>query len=265
MVGSLRVCYLRYHVCCVIFPGRVGARQDDLLGFNQRQVTYALQSDDGGWRPCAAVTPIAALTGMVAEASLLNIPVACSGGDALRAEQLARRMLEQGAEVLLSFGVAGGLIDAPPGQLIIGDSVVYDGEIYPCDPMPLCEALPNAMVGPVAGVTKPVMTVADKRSLHGIGETLCVDMESAAVARVCAEFDRSFLILRAIADPVDRAIPSLALKGLDARGRTRPGRILLGLLGQPFALPGLMRLARDNRAALSALAGATATLGLKAD
>ena len=76
----------------------------------------------------------------------------------------------------------------------------------------------------------------------------------------CARADIPFAVLRAIADPAERALPPAALIGLNAAGRPALGRVLLSLASQPGQLPALLQVARDTRRALAALRRAGAAL-----
>src|SRR3712207_2397214 len=71
----------------------------------------------------------------------------------------------------------------------------------------------------VAGARHPVATVAEKANLHSRTGAALVDLESLAVARVCRDHGRPFAVLRAVADPAERALPPAALAGLDEAGR----------------------------------------------
>jgi nucleoside phosphorylase len=77
------------------------------------------------------------VTGIAAEASLLRNPahrVACSGGRPDIAARQARDLIDQGATMLISFGIAGGLDPGlPSGALIVADAVVTDDGRYPAD------------------------------------------------------------------------------------------------------------------------------------
>ncbi len=204
---------------------------------------------------------------MRAEAALLppRVPVGCSGGRSEQATQLAEHLLKAGADGLISFGIGGGVApDLTPGRLVIGTSVDLGGASLPADPVwcrHLANQLPTARCGVVCGASAAALTVADKAALHSWSGGLLVDLESAAVAEACAANGKPFAVLRAVADPADRAIPGFAMAGLDDQGNTRLLPILVGLLRQPQALPALLRLAGDSRRALDALGAAARLLG----
>lgn len=208
---------------------------------------------------------IGIVVGMQSEAALLppGALIACSGGRPAKAAECADYLLKAGAEGLVSFGVAGGLDPGlAPGDLVIGTEVDLGGASLKADEAwarRLHKSLPKARVGVVCGALDPVLTAASKAALHAESNGLTIDLESGAVAEACAAAGKPFAVIRAVADPAERAIPEFALKGLAEDGRTRALPVILGLLGRPHLLPALLGLARDNRAALGAL-GAAARL-----
>jgi hopanoid-associated phosphorylase len=213
------------------------------------------------------VSGAAVICGMRAEAALLprGVSFACAGGNAARAYDEAKRLLAEGAEALLSFGIAGGLDPARrSGDLVVGAAVIVGDATYPCCKAwhrALLAALPGATDAAVFGASNAVVYPAEKESLFRRSRAVVVDLESAGVALACAEWRRPFAVLRAVADPASRAVPPSALVGLTPLGRMDPLAVLRGLIGRPGDLPGLMRLGGETRQALRALAGASRRLG----
>ncbi|SRR5579859_390919 len=208
---------------------------------------------------------IGIVVGMQSEAALLasGPMVVITGGRPAKAEELVQYLLKAGAEGVVSFGVAGGIDPGlAPGDLVIGTEVDLGGASLKADlewAKRLHNALPKSRMGIVCGGQDPVLTPAAKSHLHAESGGLTIDLESGAVAEACAAAGKPFAVIRAVADPAERAIPEFALKGLAEDGRTRALPVVLGLLGRPFQLPALLGLARDNRAALASL-GAAARL-----
>ncbi len=205
---------------------------------------------------------------MAAEARCLPRPgagdaleVVCSGGDSARAGAGAERLVAHGSRALLSFGVAGGLDPAMrPGALVVAETVIApDGRKWRTDPgwrAALVAAL--APIGPVGGGTlagsdRVLASAAEKRRLFEATAAAAVDMESHAVARVAAASGVPFAVLRAVADPAERALPRTALGALDADGRLRGWRVVVSLATRPWETPGLIALALDARRAFAAL------------
>ena len=185
--------------------------------------------------------------------------VVCAGASSARAGQLAAELRDQGAAALLSFGIAGGL-DAGlrPGDLLLASAVVAPHEqTLGCDAAwrravlgaAIAAGGPSLTVAKLAASRTPVTSLAAKRDLRLRSEAAAVDMESLAVARVAAEAGLPFLILRAIADGADTALPGAVADAVDAQGRSRPWPVLLGLLRRPSETLPLLRLARQSEAA----------------
>lgn len=183
-----------------------------------------------------------------------GLPVACAGADAHAA---ALRLLDEGVSGIVSFGIAGGLAPGVrPGMLVVATAVIGEGEVFTTNQAwrtALLHALPHATSAPLAGVSAPVATVADKAALHALTGAVAVEMESLAVARACRDRGRPFAVLRAIADPAERAVPAAALAGLDAGGRMAPGAVLGPLLRDPGHIMELCRLGWDFARAMAAL------------
>ena len=123
-----------------------------------------------------------------------------------------------------------------------------------------CGALDPALkVGDV--VTSPhILTVdhlvadpAEKRRLAELHGALAVDMESAAVAEVCAECGVPFLAVRAVSDTVDTAL-SPELVRLLSGANVSWWRAVRAVVRKPSLLGEFRRLARDTKIAARNLA-----------
>jgi hopanoid-associated phosphorylase len=210
---------------------------------------------------------VGVVVGMRSEARLVppSLPVGISGGRPERARQQADLLLQNGAPGLISFGIAGGLSSMLiPGTIVIGVGVVSRGNKFAADAawqLRLLQRLPGAMRGWIAGEDTVAATRERKSELFRQTGAMAVDLESAAVAEACAVAGRPFAVIRAIADPADRRLPSLALDALDEEGRVLPMKVAAGLLRRPFELPGLIRVGLESRKALLALETAMGRLG----
>ncbi len=187
----------------------------------------------------------------------------CSGADAARAEDGARRLLADGVSGLVSFGIAGGLDpEIAPGGLVLADVVVTpEGERIASDAgwrdrlLAVADDRHVLRLAPVAGSNAPVTCAAAKRALRNATGAAVADMESHAVAKAAAAAGLPFLALRAVADPAERAVPSCALFGVGPDGRIRALPVLRKLILKPWELPALVVLSRDMAVALAALSG----------
>ncbi len=222
------------------------------------------------------MTRVGIVTGLVAEARLLRRSVGATYDDAPliacagpgRGRQSAEDLLARGADALISFGLAGGLDPwLRPGELVCPDAVLTGTETLSTHAlwrerilaearMAGLEVAEGALLGSDAPVSDPV---AKHRLAHETG-AVAVDMESHDVAVVAESRGLPFIALRAVADGAERALPSAALSGIDAEGRTRTGAVVLALCRSPGQIPAMIGLARDSRAGLAAL-GRAAGLG----
>lgn len=204
------------------------------------------------------------ITGLARELACLpereSMAGAAVGASARRAHEAAAKLIsEDKVSALLSFGLAGGLDPAlTPGSILVAESVISpEGRNY-LSHAPLVEALrrfaPDAVAGSIAGTEAVVARVADKRALHSATGAVAVDMESHAIARAADESGAPFAVLRVIADPASRALPSAALGALSADGKIMSGRVLGRLLRHPWQLPALLLLSLDSEKGFSRLA-----------
>jgi adenosylhomocysteine nucleosidase len=199
---------------------------------------------------------VGVVVGMVAEARIargLGWMVATGGGTAAGAEAATRRLIDAGADALVSFGLAGGLEPGlRPGALIVPCAVIARGVRYRTDPA-LSERLGGATGQVVLGANAVVAGVAEKRRLYGEVGAAAVDLESGAVARAATARGMPFAVLRAVCDPVERGLPAAALAALDAHGSIGMGRVIASLVVRPGQVAAVLTLARDAAVARRAL------------
>lgn len=211
------------------------------------------------------------VTGMRSETACLeNVPIHindkynlsfCAGGSPGRAYAGAEYLVRNGADALVSFGIAGALEPTlTPGHIILAKSVIDGtGEQFQTDEAwhhALTETLASNVdftCGTIATMEKAAATASEKAALFARTGALAVDMESSGVAAVATRHNIPFIAIRSIADPASRKLPIAVLKGLAPDGTTRPLAVLLELMLRPWELPGLMRLGRDSSTALAGL------------
>lgn len=183
-----------------------------------------------------------------------------------RARRAAENLLSAGAKALISWGVAGGL--APhlkSGVLLLPEQVrLLNGEQYGTDPywrQSLLERLEGKLPlsnAPLQHTETILSSSEEKTRLYRQTGCVAVDMESAAVGKAAASAGVPFLVIRAIADPAQTALPPSALKALDSKGQLQRFALLANLLKHPWEMLDLWRLARHFQAARSTLQVVTA-------
>ena len=222
--------------------------------------------------PTADTSGLGIVTGLAAEAKLIEkafartrqgIPgLACDGPGPERAQAAATRLAQDGAVLLVSFGICGGLDpELRPGDLVLADSVLTDdGARHPAsaEQRPVLEARLSGLAlriaaGPLLGRDRPLAGAADKAARFAASGALAADMESLGVARAAQAAGVAFLVVRAVADPAERNLPRAALKAIGPDGRLKLFPALAAMYLRPWESPALVRLAYETRLAFDTL------------
>lgn len=215
------------------------------------------------------------ICGMASEARALGrwaehglVRIGISGARPDQAESEARRLIEAGCRLLMSWGVAGGLDpEVRPGDLLIPSAVVDEGGgCWPFS-LELGAAVAAAMPAPfrwedhgqgrcILGLDRVLLKPKDKAALFALTGAMTIDMETHRVARVAASRQLPALAIRAVGDPLETRLPRMVAQLLGEDGRPRLGQVALGLMQRPWDVGRLMRVKRETDAALEALARA---------
>ena len=226
--------------------------------------------------PTADISGLGIVTGLAAEAKLIERAfartrpggrertpgLACNGPGPERARAAAARLAQDGALLLVSFGICGGLDpELRPGDLVLADTVLTgDGARHPAsaEQRPILEARLSGLAlrivtGPLLGQDRPLAAAADKAARFAASGALAVDMESHGVARAAQAAGLPFLVVRAVADPAERNLPRAALKAIGPDGRLKLVSALAAMYLRPWESPALVRLAYETRLAFDTL------------
>ena len=107
--------------------------------------------------------------------------------------------------------------------------------------------------GRILSVGRMIAGAGEKKQLGRTFNAVAVDMESAAIARVCAEHDVPFGAIRAISDTVDEDLPKAVTRFYDADGDLQVVHIIAELVKHPSLWKTLSRLQTQTAAAGDAL------------
>ncbi len=199
---------------------------------------------------------IGIVTGLSAEARIarrLGLPVAVGGGTEAGARGAARRLIEQGATALVSFGLAGGLDPAlEAGALLVPEAILAGSGHFAVDP-PLSAWLGGPTAHRLLGAETIAAGVGDKRRLWVQTGCAALDLESGPVAEVASAAGLRFAALRAVCDPAGLGLPPAALVALSGSGRIGPVRVAASVVRAPGQIPALLQLARGAARAHQAL------------
>lgn len=201
----------------------------------------------------------------------LRVAALATGMGAALAQSGAEKLIAAAApQALLAAGFAGAL--APElrcGDLVVATSIVEKVETPPPAGPGSAPLTPDAALcplaiealggrvplrpGPLASAARVIRDPGAKRALHGELGAIAVDLESLAAARAAAANGIPFLALRAILDDAETPIPLDFGPLLDPLGRPRRCRFAAALALRPWAVPGIIRLARCERRAAGSL------------
>jgi len=187
------------------------------------------------------------------------VEIAGPGAEAARCG--ARRLLDRGARLLLSWGTAGALADFAPGTLLLPRSVCGDAGLELCLNVDAGAILARRFygiaplqTGLLCSVARPLTAVAEKRALQARTGATAIDMETHAIAMEAAAAGVEMAAVRVVVDGRDMIVPEAALAALDGPA-LRIDRLLLSLLRRPGQLRALLELARASRRADTVLRG----------
>jgi len=214
------------------------------------------------------MTRIGFITGLKKEATILcenaNISISdiyCAGAKAGNAYHKAQLLVQNGCELLISFGVAGALDPTlKAGDLILPASVINkDGEVFETDfsrhqkmTSHLADEI-NFFDGRLFGSEKLISSIPEKKHLNQSFGAVAVDMESLGVAQAALEQGCPFLIVRTISDTANQNIPAATFRAVDEEGNIQIAKVLKDLALRPADLPSLIKLAGNSQKAFASL------------
>ncbi len=168
-------------------------------------------------------------------------------------QSLEARLDQESARAVLSVGFAGAL--SPTLQ--VGDLVIANG-VCGSKGQPDAELLSAARrvqldwpvhLGVAVTSDQILWQAAQKRALAsslGADEIGFIDMESTAIADVCARRGLPFLIARSITDLLDEDLPLNFNQCRGANGRVDSKKVARAALLKPGSLAGLLRLRKHS-------------------
>ncbi len=211
--------------------------------------------ESGGLSPAALVCALDWEAKCVPASAGALLTAACGMG-AEAAKIAARRLAGSGAAALISFGSAGALDPGlRSGDVLLPARVVDEnGRLWPADRglhRDLGErfAAYRPCTADLFAAARPLAGARDKAERWEKGGAAAVDMESAALAEVAAEFAVPFAVLRVVIDEQRQDIPEALVAACDPFGRISPARLGALLLGRRVGWRQIARLAKARRCA----------------
>lgn len=134
-------------------------------------------------------------------------------GKVLAISQLTKAMLQAPADIVISVGFCGGLNGTPQGAMVMANET-RQWDLYLDAPIPLGHGyamhcplrLPEISLKTVPHPLRGRIITGDRfvdRSVHINKEAVAVDMETAALALLCAELNIPMVSVREVSDVAD--------------------------------------------------------------
>lgn len=173
----------------------------------------------------------------------------------------ATMLVEHGAAALLSWGCAGALSkNLAPGDLLIPRAVLAEnGKILHPDSIwrkRLTTQLSSTLKwheDMLVESGKMISGIEEKQTVAHTSGAIAVDMESAAIGRVARQAGIPFMVIRAVADSADEALPSCIVKMTPDNKQLQTRHLLPALISQPGLWPAMIRLGLHFRTATHTL------------
>ena len=177
-----------------------------------------------------------------------------SGMGTAGATQAAERLIDAGAEHVVVMGIAGGLVpETPIGEVLVPEVVVDRDAGGEYRPVPLGDSVAKGRISTSTIFTSDPAHIA---ALVADG-VIAVDMETAAVGKVCEQRGVPWSVFRSISDkPSDGMVDESLFALANDDGSPNYGASLRYVATHPWKVPMLVRVARDAGIATKAAANA---------
>lgn len=181
-----------------------------------------------------------------------DLSLVVSGMGSERAKLAARQLVEDGVDLLLSWGSAGGLDpELETGQLILPSKLVNDsGEENPVSDQIdvqfinlMAKDTQTTLDSSLVSVETTLKTTEEKQALFNASGAAAVDMESESIASVAREKAVACAVVRVVLDGADRCLPKFVDGAVDEFGSVKVAPLIRSLLRHPkdlLLLPSLM-------------------------
>ncbi len=186
-----------------------------------------------------------------------KIIVAHAGTGPQNAANAVQRLVEKGAERIISWGCAAALNPSlAPGDLILPVSLIGENGQQLSLQSPWRQHLAKYLALPDTTLLESRHLVDSsrmKQRLYRQTQAHALDMESVAVAQTAAEYQRPCLVIRAIADPANMDLPAAIKQAMNDAGYIEKPRLLMHVLTHPGQIPDLIRMGLYFSAAIKTL------------
>lgn len=222
-------------------------------------VAYAVQPEFDPWRKLRKFDEIAAggFTIHRTQIGRATVDFVVSGMGPSRAQRLMEAVASAKYAVVIASGLAGSLRSELRVAEVVVPATVRRAETadsLSCDAGLIVEGISAGAKGieTIVSSDRIATTLPEKEQLGGSADA--VDMESFAVVAAAQRLKIPAVVMRAISDRHDQALPVDLSAAVDDRGQISIGHVLKMVAGNPGHIASLMKLGRDSKAAAEGLA-----------
>jgi len=155
-----------------------------------------------------------------------NVFVCLSGIGKTSALKAAAKLIEEGADILISWGTAASLdVKIAPGTIIIPESVILeDNTEIDTDPSAhkiISELLLHENAEIHCKLCETSELLRDYKQKVNLGlqnRAIAADMESGAVAELSKKYDIPFVVIRTVSDSPEMILPPVLTKNMTVSG-----------------------------------------------
>jgi nucleoside phosphorylase len=193
------------------------------------------------------IKKIGFVTGINSEAKILkssNAIVFCSNMKPENVAMGTNRLINKGADAIISFGLAGALDPTlKPGSIIIAPQVLTPSyKKIPCNPLlgskifNLKKNKRGIYFKPILGSNRPITSQSEKRKVFKESKAAAIDMETHIAAQTARKRKIPFFTIRSICDTADQDLPDIISVATKNKKKLNLFEIFRFVLGKPSEL-----------------------------
>lgn len=222
-------------------------------------VAYAVEPEFDPWRKLRKFSELTTADFTIRRTQIAgaNVDFVVSGMGPARAAHAMQAVASEEYSVIVASGLAGSLRRELDVAHIVIPKVVRaadENRSLACDDFLLAEGISagGKSIETIVSSERIATAVEEKARLGKSAEA--VDMESFAVMDSARRIKIPAVVIRAISDRHDQAMPLDLSTAVDERGQVSIGRVMKLAAGKPGQISALMKLGRESKAAAEALA-----------
>lgn len=204
------------------------------------------------------------VTGINSEAKILessNAIVFCSNMMPRNVVSGTKKLISQGADLIISFGLAGALDPGlKSGSIIISTQVLTPSyKKISCNPslgikiFNLKKSKSGVYFRPIVGSNYPITSATEKKKIFKNSKAAAVDMETHIAAQIAQKQRVPFLAIRSICDTANQNLPDFVATIIKNQKKLNILQVLRLIVSRPSELKKFSKLIINYRRGIKSL------------